>query len=96
MLIDGKFKDNELTCNLTISLQPREFINKRAFQRLDLLLLAIESLDTSSSEALMFAIDKLSLNQYFPNKVELWKLRCHNTMRKTSNHGSLSNESIDA
>ncbi len=85
-----------LTINLIISFQPREFISKRAFQRLDLLLLAIESLDTNASQSIVFAIDKLNLQNYFPNKVEFWKLRCYNTMRKTSKNGSITQETLEA
>ena len=81
---------------VTNFLQPREYINKRATQRLDLLLLAIESLDTNSSQAFAIAIDKLNLKKEFPNQVEFWKLRCHNPMRKTARNDSLSKESLDA
>ncbi len=76
--------------------QPRHFINKRAFQKLDLLLLAIESLDTNASQAIIFAINTLGLESYFPNRVVFWKFRCNNPMRKAFKIGSFSNNSLEA
>ena len=80
---------------MTHLFQPDEYINKRAFEKLDLLLLAIESLDNSASQEIMTAIKKLKLHKYFPNKVEVWKYRCHNPMRKTYRHVNQSRESIE-
>ncbi len=71
-------------------------LGRRALERLDLLFLTVESLDFHGSEALLFNCDKLGLQKHFPNRVELWKFRCHNPLRRTSRRGKLSSENCSA
>ncbi len=71
-------------------------LGRNGLERLDLLLLVIESLDLNGSEAMLWTSNNLGLTKYFPNRVELWKLRCHNPLRRVPRRGFISNESADA
>ena len=51
---------------------------------LDLLLLALEALGNISSEAVLQAAEALQLKKIIPNRVELWRLRQSNPLRKSS------------
>jgi Protein of unknown function (DUF3038) len=57
---------------------------RRTREQLDLLLLAIEALDLTGSEALLGLIEDLELRSVIPNRVALWRLRGTNPMRKLS------------
>jgi hypothetical protein len=63
---------------------------RRGLERLDLLLLCLESLDYNGGEAMLWLSANLGLQDRFPNRVELWKRRCHNPMRRACRRGSLS------
>ncbi len=71
-------------------------LGRRALERLDLLFLAVESLDFNGSEAMLITCEKLGLQNYFPNRVELWKRRCHNPLRRTTRRGQLSSTDSQA
>ena len=62
---------------------------RRGMERLDLMLLCLESLDYNGGEALLWLSDSLGLTTSFPNRVELWKRRCHNPMRRACRRGDL-------
>ncbi len=74
----------------------RAILGRRACERLDLLLLVIEALDLNSSEAMLFTSHKLGFQALFPNRVELWKRRCYNPLRKTTRRGNLSEVDAEA
>ena len=63
---------------------------RRGVERLDLLLLCLESLDYNGGEAMVWLSANLGLQDRFPNRVELWKRRCHNPMRRACRRGSLT------
>lgn len=65
-------------------------LGRRALERLDLLLLILESLDLNGGEAMVWATRQLGFETIFPNRVELWKRRCHNPLRRSTRRGSLS------
>ena len=71
-------------------------LNRRGLERLDLLLLAIESLDINGSQAMLWNAKRLGLNEAIPNRVELWKHRCHNPLRRASRRGKLKPNEIEA
>ncbi|WP_036902933.1 MULTISPECIES: DUF3038 domain-containing protein [Prochlorococcus] len=74
----------------------RARISRSGFQRLDLLLLAIESIDVNAPQIIVTAIRQLDLVKAFPNTVELWKFRCNNPMRKASIRVKASRDSEDS
>jgi hypothetical protein len=67
--------------------QPR--LPRRGVERLDLLLLAVEALDLNGGEAMVWMSEQMGLTDLFPNRVELWKRRCHNPLRRTTRRGTL-------
>ena len=71
-------------------------LGRKGLEKLDLLLLVIEALDLNGSQGMLWTSDKLGLQGYLPNQVELWKCRCHNPLRKTTRRGPLNPEKSDA
>jgi hypothetical protein len=57
---------------------------RRTRTQLDLLLLAIEALDLTGSEAILAVIDELELHTVIPHRAMLWRLRSTNPMRRMS------------
>ncbi len=85
------------TFSLTSAFQtPYKVLGRRGLERLDLLLLVIESLDLNGSQAMIWNSHQLGFDKYFPNSVELWKARCHNPLRKKSRRGALKIQESEA
>ncbi|WP_413440763.1 DUF3038 domain-containing protein [Synechococcus sp. MIT S1220] len=59
-------------------------LGRRGIERLDLLLLTIEALDLNGGEAMLWTSQQMGMQTQFPNRVELWKRRCHNPLRRTT------------
>ena len=58
-------------------------ISRESIQRLDLLLLTLETIDLNGIQSLYSLSNKLNLNDVLPSKVIIWKLRNNNPMRKS-------------
>jgi hypothetical protein len=58
--------------------------------QIDLMLLAIEALDLGGSEALLKAAKELELQGVIKNRVNLWRLRSTNPLRRFSQRDPLS------
>ena len=69
-------------------------LSRRGVERLDLLLLTIEALDLNGGEAMVWTSQQMGLQAQFPNRVELWKRRCHNPLRRTTRRDQL--DRVDA
>ena len=69
-------------------------LSRRGVERLDLLLLTIEALDLNGGEAMVWTSQQMGLQAQFPNRVELWKRRCHNPLRRTTRRDQL--DPVDA
>ena len=63
-------------------------LSRKALERLDLLLLLIESIDLNGSQSMLWTSSQVGLSTHFPTLVELWKSRCHNPLRKSPRPGS--------
>lgn len=61
-----------------------EVCSRRARQQLDLILLAIEALDLGGSEAILIVARELELKSIIKNRVQLWRLRGSNPLRRNS------------
>jgi hypothetical protein len=61
---------------------------RKGLERLDLLLLCVEALDLNGGETLVWMGHNLGLSSLFPDRVSLWKLRCHNPLRRACRRGS--------
>ncbi len=71
-------------------------ISRESIQRLDLLLLALETIDLNGAESLYSLSTKLNLNDVIPNKVTIWKLRNNNPMRNSFNKNNIKLEEFEA
>jgi len=63
---------------------------RRARLQIDLMLLAIEALDLSGSEAILTMAQELELQGIIKNRVVLWRLRCTNPLRRFSQRRPLT------
>ena len=71
-------------------------ISRESIQRLDLLLLALETIDLNGAESLYSLSGKLNLNEVIPNKVTIWKLRNNNPMRNSFNNNNIKLSEFNA
>jgi hypothetical protein len=69
---------------------------RRGLERLDLLLLCVEALDLNGGESMVWMSEQLGFSGLFPNRVELWKRRCHNPLRRNTRRGELDPAESDA
>ena len=67
---------------------PSRPLSRRGIERLDLMLLCTEALDFNGGEAMVWMSQQLGYGELFPNRVELWKRRCHNPLRRACRRGS--------
>ena len=74
----------------------RDRISRESMQRLDLLLLTLETIDLNGIESLFSLSNKLNLNEILPNKVTIWKLRNNNPMRKSYINNNIKTEEFEA
>ena len=61
-----------------------------------MLLLALETIDLNGAESLYSLSGKLNLNEVFPNKVTIWKLRNNNPMRNSFNNNNIKLDEFEA
>jgi len=78
------------------SAAPGAPLSRRGLERLDLLLLCLEALDLNGGEAMVWMSEHLGYSALFPNRVELWKRRCHNPLRRVYRRGELAAQESDA
>jgi hypothetical protein len=69
---------------------------RHGLERLDLLLLCVEALDLNGGEAMVWMSEQMGFTGLFPNRVELWKRRCANPLRRTTRRGALEPQETDA
>lgn len=69
---------------------PRPECSRRIRQDIDFLLLAIEALDLSGSEAMLMSARELGLEDLLGSRVELWRLRATNPMRRAAKRDPLT------
>ena len=74
----------------------KNLISKDAAQKLDFLILVIETLQINAMETILMKAKDIGLTEEYCNRVNLWKIRCLNPMRKTYNSGSINCDQIDS
>tara|TARA_B100000700_G_C14957286_1_gene814607 strand:- start:474 stop:1031 length:558 start_codon:yes stop_codon:yes gene_type:complete len=74
----------------------KSIVGRKGVERLDLLLLLIESLDLNGSQSMLFTAKQLGQDNIIPNAVVLWKKRCLNPLRKNARRGQLSYKESEA
>ncbi len=68
-------------------------VSRKSIEKLDLLLLILETIDLNGIQSLYALSNKLDLNDILPNKIAIWKLRNNNPLRRSyMNHNIKSNE----
>ena len=65
-------------------------------RKLDFLLLVIETLQINATESLLLNAKNIGLSEDFSSRVNFWKLRTTNPLRKSYAFSSLSSEQIDS
>ena len=58
-------------------------VSRQSIEKLDLLLLILETIDLNGIQSHYALSNKLNLNDFLPNKVTIWKLRNNNPLRKS-------------
>ena len=72
------------------------FIAKDASRKLDFLILVIETLQINATDSLFLKANNIGLSDEFTSRVQFWKIRCSNPLRKNHTFSSLSSEQIDS
>ena len=72
------------------------FIAKDASKKLDFLILVIETLQINATDSIFLKAKNIGLSDEFTSRVQFWKIRCSNPLRKSYTFSSLSSEQIDS
>ena len=71
-------------------------ISNDAPKKLDFLILVIETLQINATDSLLLKARDIGLSDDFSSRVQFWKIRCSNPLRKSYTFSSLSSEQIDS
>jgi len=86
-----------ISSSRTITVLTRENqISRKSIEKLDLLLLILETIDLNGIQSLYALSNKLNLNNVLPNKVTIWKLRNNNPLRKSYVNNNIKLNEFDA
>ncbi len=71
-------------------------MSRQSIEKLDLLLLILETIDLNGIQSLYALSNRLNLNDVLPNKVTIWKLRNNNPLRKSYVNNNIKVDEFDA
>ena len=71
-------------------------VSRQSIEKLDLLLLILETIDLNGIQSLYALSNRLDLNDVLPNKVTIWKLRNNNPLRKSYVNNNIKVNEFDA
>ena len=71
-------------------------MSRQSIEKLDLLLLILETIDLNGIQSLYALSNRLDLNNVLPNKVTIWKLRNNNPLRKSFVNNDINQDEFDA
>jgi hypothetical protein len=71
-------------------------ISRKSIEKLDLLLLILETIDLNGIQSLFLISNRLKLNDILPNKITIWKLRNSNPLRKSYVNNNIKLDEFDA
>ncbi|WP_342666113.1 DUF3038 domain-containing protein [Prochlorococcus marinus] len=71
-------------------------VSRQSIEKLDFLLLILETIDLNGIESIYSLSNRLKLNNILPNKVTIWKLRNNNPLRKSYMNNNIKLEEFDA
>ncbi len=71
-------------------------VSRKSIEKLDLLLLILETIDLNGIQSLYALSNRLNLKDVLPNKVTIWKLRNNNPLRKSYVNNKIKLNEFDA
>ena len=71
-------------------------VSRKSIEKLDLLLLILETIDLNGIQSFYALSNRLNLNNVLPNKVTIWKLRNNNPLRKSYVTNNIKLNEFDA
>jgi len=71
-------------------------VSRQSIEKLDLLLLILETIDLNGIQSLYDLSIKLNLNNVLPNKITIWKLRNNNPLRKSYVNNNIQTDEFNA
>ena len=71
-------------------------VSRQSIEKLDLLLLILETIDLNGIQSLYALSNRLDLNNVLPNKITIWKLRNNNPLRKSYVNNDIKLGEFDA
>ena len=71
-------------------------IGRDSALKLDFLILVIETLQINAIDSILSKASNKGLSEDYSNRVNLWKIRCLNPMRKSFSLGSISNDQVES
>ena len=71
-------------------------VSRQSIEKLDLLLIILETIDLNGIQSLFALSNRLNLNDVLPNKVTIWKLRNSNPLRKSYVNNNIKPNEFDA
>ena len=71
-------------------------VSRQSIEKLDLLLLILETIDLNGIQSFYAISNRLNLNDVLPNKVTIWKLRNNNPLRKSYVNNNIKLDEFDA
>ena len=80
---------------ITVSTRGNQ-VSRKSIEKLDLLLLILETIDLNGIHSLYALSNRLNLNNVLPNKVTIWKLRNNNPLRKSYVTNNIKLNEFDA
>ena len=84
-------------CTRTITVSNKgNQVSRQSIEKLDLLLLILETIDLNGIQSLYVISNKLNLNDVLPNKITIWKLRNNNPLRKSYVNNNIKLDEFDA
>ena len=71
-------------------------VSRQSIEKLDLLLIILETIDLNGIQSLNALSNRLDLNDVLPNKITIWKLRNNNPLRKSYVNNNIKVNEFDA
>ena len=71
-------------------------VSRQSIEKLDLLLIILETIDLNGIQSLYALSNRLDLNDVLPNKITIWKLRNNNPLRKSYVNNNIKVNEFDA
>ena len=71
-------------------------VSRQSIEKLDFLLLILETIDLNGIQSLYALSNRLNLNDVLPNKITIWRLRNNNQLRKSYVNNNIKLNEFDA